>query len=356
MAPLFTLVNIKLAYVPFMKTITRSQITLVTITCLIVLAFIKVMFSDDKTAAGDVIGSEHVAQAYEEGSYPAQSSEIQNTVRIKKNAVAELSSASICGDGCQDQISKSLASNGLLSEDMIARIRENPAAFAEKLTTTPKTLSDLLSTLKADEEEDNGTQSAALAILKALSDEDKLSLAKMLTSYDHDQDRIIMGLELLELSLETQTGSIQTLNKVLETEGDPSVLSKAITITTNLPEGTEVQNTLHALTKIIQYNSSDHISGAALLAKVNLASNSNDLYDDISASLASFSSDKTEMGLTALQTALSRDDAAFASEGGWWYDDLYLRESVRDIAHNQEVSEETRSRANHLLNSYFSDD
>ena len=337
-----------------MKTITRSQITLVTITCLIVLAFIKVMFSDDKTAAGDVIGSEHVAQAYEEGSYPAQSSEIQNTVRIKKNAVAELSSASICGDGCQDQISKSLASNGLLSEDMIARIRENPAALAEKLTTTPKTLSDLLSTLKADEEDDNGTQSAALAILKALSDEDKLSLAKMLTSYDHDQDRI-MGLELLELSLETQTGSIQTLNKVLETEGDPSVLSKAITITSNLPEGTKVQGTLHALTKIIQYNRSDHVSGAALLAKVSIAPSSDIVYEDIVASLTSFSNDKTAVGLTALQTALSRDDTAFASEGGW-YDDLSLRETVRDIAHNQEVSEETRSRANHLLNSYFSDD
>ena len=84
---------------------------------------------------------------------------------------------------------------------------------------------------------------AALAILKALSDQDKLNLANILTSYEGDQDRIT-GLELLELSLETQTGSIQTLNNVLETEGDPSVLSKAISITSNLPEDTDVQDTL----------------------------------------------------------------------------------------------------------------
>ena len=109
------------------------------------------------------------------------------------------------------------------------------------------------------------------------------------------------------------------------------------------------------MTKIIQYNANDHLSGSALLAKVNIAPNSGLVYEDISASLASTSNDKTAVGLTALQTALSRDDSVFASEGRW-YDDLSLRESVRAIAQNQQLSEETRSQATQLLNSYFSDD
>ena len=155
--------------------------------------------------------------------------------------------------------------------------------------------------------------------------------------------------------METQPDSIQTLNNVLDTEGDPSVLSKAISITSNLPEATEVQGTVQALTKIIRYNPSDHLSGTALLAKVSIASNSSDVYEDISTSLASISNDKNEFGVTALQTALQRADAAFTSEDRW-YDDLSLRESVQAIAQNQEVSEETRSQAYQLLNSYFSDD
>jgi len=280
--------------------------------------------------------------------------QIRVTRRIESQKKGDVFVDDICDDICRDDISQSLGSDGLLSADMIARIRENPAAFAEKLSSAPKTLSDLFMTLKDDEEDDNGTQFAALAVLQVLSGEDKLTLAKTLTTLNRNQDRI-MGLELLEKTMETQTGSIQTLNKLLETEDNPSVLSKAIRITSNLPEGTEVQGALQALTKIIQYNSNDHVSGAALLAKVSIAPSSDIVYEDIVASLTSFSNDKTAVGLTALQTALSRDDTAFASEGGW-YDDLSLRESVRDIAHNQEVSEETRSRANHLLNSYFSDD
>jgi len=280
--------------------------------------------------------------------------QIRVTRRIESQKKGDVFVDDICDDICRDDISQSLGSDGLLSADMIARIRENPAAFAEKLSSAPKTLSDLFMTLKDDEEDDNGTQFAALAVLQVLSGEDKLTLAKTLTTLNRNQDRI-MGLELLEKTMETQTGSIQTLNKLLENEGDPSVLSKAIRITSNLPEGTEVQGALQALTKIIQYNSNDHVSGAALLAKVSIAPSSDIVYEDIVASLTSFSNDKTAVGLTALQTALSRDDTAFASEGEW-YDDLSLRESVRAIAKNQQLSEETRSRANHLLNSYFSDD
>ena len=337
-----------------MKSLSRLEIILIALIGLILLAFIKLNMGDDKTATHDVIGSEHVTKAHELGSYPAQNTQVQKTLRPKPNAVTDIANDLMCDESCKDQISNALASNGLLSADMIARIRENPGAFSKELMNAPAIISPLLATLKADEEDDNGTQNAALAILKALSDQDKLNLANILTSYEGDQDRIT-GLELLELSLETQTGSIQTLNNVLETEGDPSVLSKAISITSNLPEDTDVQDTLQALTKIIQYNPSDHISGSALLAKVNLAPNSDSVYEDISASLASISNDKTATGLTALQTALSRDDSKFASEGRW-YDDLSLRENVRAIAQNQELSEEIRSEANHLLNSYFSDD
>ena len=337
-----------------MKSLSRLEIILVAITCLILLTFIKLNMGDDKTATHDVIGSEHVTKAHELGSYPAQNTQVQKTLRPKPNAVTDIANDLMCDESCKDQISNALASNGLLSADMIARIRENPGAFSKELMNAPAIISPLLATLKADEEDDNCTQNATLAILKALSDQDKLDLANILTSYEADQDRI-MGLELLELSLETQTGSIQTLNKVLETEGDNSVLSKAIRITSNLPEDTDVQNTLQALKKIIQYNPSDHISGSALLAKVNLAPDSNSVYEDISASLESISSDKAEIGLTALETAFNRDGTEFTSVNKW-YEDISLRESVRSIAQNQDLSEDIRSHAYHILNSYFIDD
>lgn len=263
-------------------------------------------------------------------------------------------SSSICDNECQDDISESLVTDSLLSEDMIARILENPAGFAQNLSHAPEIVSRLFATLKADEEKDNGTQNAALVLLEALSNPEKFALAQVLTSNARDQDRIV-GLELLELSLETEKGSIQTLNKVLANEGSPSVLSKAINIASNLPKETGSQGTLDALTKIIRFNASDHFSGPALLAKVNIAPNANTVYEDISASLANISNDENAFGLTALQMALQRDGVGFGAEGRW-YDDLSLRESVLAIAQNKDLSEDTRSQANKLLNSYFSDD
>jgi len=338
-----------------MKKLSGLELILGTAIFLILFVLIKDVMGHNNSKTQTQTGISHETYKVEAGPETHVSdTQIRVTRRIESQKKGDVFVDDICDDICRDDISQSLGSDGLLSADMIARIRENPAAFAEKLSSAPKTLSDLFMTLKDDEEDDNGTQFAALAVLQVLSGEDKLTLAKTLTTLNRNQDRI-MGLELLEKTMETQTGSIQTLNKLLETEDNPSVLSKAIRITSNLPEGTEVQGALQALTKIIQYNSNDHVSGAALLAKVSIAPSSDIVYEDIVASLTSFSNDKTAVGLTALQTALSRDDTAFASEGGW-YDDLSLRESVRYIAHNQEVSEETRSRANHLLNSYFSDD
>ena len=262
--------------------------------------------------------------------------------------------SSICDNDCQDNISKSLLKDGLLSENMIARILDNPAAFAKNLSRAPEIVSPLLATLKADEEKDNGTQNAALAILAALSDQDKLVLAKRLTSNAHNQDRLV-GLELMELSSQTQTDFIPTLNKILENESNPTVLSKAINIASNLPKETELRDTMQALTKIIQSNKSDHLSGTALLAKVKIAPSIQDVYTDISASLSNFSNDKSAFGLQALEAALQRNAGELDSEARW-YNDLSLRESVRAIAQNQELNQRTRSQANQLLNSYFSDD
>ena len=165
-----------------MKSLSRLEIILVAITCLILLTFIKLNMGDDKTATHDVIGSEHVTKAHELGSYPAQNTQVQKTLRPKPNAVTDIANDLMCDESCKDQISNALASNGLLSADMIARIRENPGAFSKELMNAPAIISPLLATLKADEEDDNGTQNAALAILKALSDQDKLNLCLLYTS------------------------------------------------------------------------------------------------------------------------------------------------------------------------------
>ncbi|MEP6343161.1 MAG: hypothetical protein ABJ275_07580 [Maricaulaceae bacterium] len=337
-----------------MKNISRLEIIFIAISCLIVLAFIKMNVFDDKTDPHDIIKPHNESHELERDSYSTQNIDTQKPNQKKPKEISEISNDLICDNYCQDDISKSLVTSGLLTTDMIARIRENPIEFAKQLAMTPEILSRLLATLKADEEKDNGTQNAALAILNALPDQDKLALAKILTSHERDQERIV-GLELLELSLETQTGSIQTLNKILENEGDLAVLSKAINIASNLPKETELQDTLNALTNLIRYNSSDHVSGIALLAKVNIVPSASIAYKDISDSLASISSDKNAFGLTALETALQRGNAKFALEESW-YDDLSLRESVRAMVQNQDLSEDTRAEANHLLNSYFSDD
>ena len=338
-----------------MKKLSRLELILAAAICLILFVFIKgnIGNNNEKSQAHNVTHNDayQASSASRNNALDSQTRPTRITQTQKNN---ETLNTLICDKNCQDDISKSLVTEGLLSPDMIARIRENPKAFAEKLSNTPEILSDLLLTLKADEEDDNGTQNAALAVLQALSDEDKLALAKTLTTLARDQDRIV-GLELLELSLETQAGSVETLNGVLENEAHPSVLAKAINIASNLPKETEVQGTLHALTEIIHSSSSDHFSGTALLAKINIAPSPDSVYEDISASLASFSDDKTAFGLTALQTALQRDDSEFGSEGRW-YDDLSLRKSVRAIAQNQDVNEDTRAQAQHLLNSYFSDD
>ena len=337
-----------------MKNISRLEIILVTIMGLMVFAFMKVNFSGDKTRAHKVTDYQNETQGLKQGSYLAPNTQIQKTTRIEEGENADISSDLICDEFCQGEISKSLTADGLLTTDMIAFIGKNPASFAKQLSKNPEILSHLFSTLKADEEDDNGTQNAALAVFEALSDEDKYIIGRTLTSKENYQDRMV-GLDLLEASLETQAGSVQTLNQLLLGERKPSVLSRAINIASTLPNTAEVDGTMQALTEIIRYNSNDHFSGAALLAKINIAPNSNDVYDDISASLASFSEDKNAAGVTALQLALQRYGPEFETAGGW-YDDLSLHESVLVIAQSNNASVETRSQAYELLNFYFGDD
>ena len=127
-----------------MKSLSRLEIILIALIGLILLAFIKLNMGDDKTATHDVIGSEHVTKTHDPGSYPAQNTQVQKTVRPKPNAVTDISNDLMCDESCKDQISNALASNGLLSADMIARIRENPGAFSKELMNAPAIISPLL--------------------------------------------------------------------------------------------------------------------------------------------------------------------------------------------------------------------
>ena len=259
-----------------------------------------------------------------------------------------------CDKVCENEIFQSLSGGGLLTADMIELIGKDPDVFAKALSNKPEILSLLFGTLKADEDEDNGTQNAAFAIYQALSDEDKFTIGQTLVSNERYQDRMV-GLELLGSSLETQASSVQALNQILVVERNPRVLSRAINIASNLPESTDRKGTIDALTEIIHLSSSDHFSGTALLAKVNIAPRRENVYTDISASLASGSVDKNAFGLVALEKSLIRYEAEFQAAGAW-YDDRDLRSNVRRIAQNENANLEARALANRLLNSYFSDE
>ena len=148
-----------------MKNILRLILILSTLTSLILIVFLRILISDiDEEVINPEIAQKEAIDMKLSSVQSYTHSQTQKTILTQNNSRNAVSNGSLCGDDCQGKISKSLTKDGLLTPDMIALIRKNPAAFAEQLSNTPVILSRLLTTLKADEEDDNGTQGAALAI------------------------------------------------------------------------------------------------------------------------------------------------------------------------------------------------
>jgi len=256
-----------------------------------------------------------------------------------------------CDQSCQNIVLEQLSLSGTLSADHAAIIFQNPDEFAQLLKDQPVELASLLASLQKDEDQDNGTQSAAYAVLEALPLTDKAEVGGELAVSKAAQERLI-GLKLIAPTLDNNSKTIDAFNRLLTKEEDPRVLSVAINIASTLPRENDVEETLDALTSIILFNDNDHFSGSALMAKTKIAPSASLVREDVLDAVYSHSTDKQSFGLRAFETAMQRFDDELESNGNW-YTDEKMRAAITSLANDNSTSSRVRTEAHRLRERYF---
>jgi len=342
-----------------MKNVSRLEFILIGLIGLIGFAFFSVVITHSDT--GPEAGNSHTDPTYdlaqsEENhtigadrvmTYDPSKTKAQSKGDIARKPITKLN----CDAVCLKDLSEALTKNGKISSDMMTLILENPGGFAQYLKSMPDQISPLLTSLKSDEGNENYTRRAARAVFDALSDSEKQSLANALLIKDKPQHRLV-GLELIANSVGTQPNSVKTLNRIIGHETNALVLTRAINLSATLPNETDLSETLSALSEIINHNPNDQFVGNALIAKVSLSQTAEPVYQDIVASLTSFSSQKNASALSALEFAMDKYHVEFEETGGW-RNDATIRRAVLGLSENEDISEDTRFQALKLRALYF---
>ena len=226
-----------------------------------------------------------------------------------KIETAALRQSQNCPQTCQLRIMDHLQTGQLLSASDIKLIIQNADIFAAQLAQEPVLLTDLLSTLNDEDDDNIEVQPAALAVRQALSDIDRQTVSALLLSSQDPSARLI-GLDIIDQNGPSATlDTAAQLKRFIAAESDPKVLVKTIQLIENQGKaGDNIQSVAAALDTIIQSEHSDFISGTALMAKIKLLPFEQQTQRDVNRALTSPSAKMQRYGLEALTVVRGSED------------------------------------------------
>lgn len=253
-----------------------------------------------------------------------------------------------CSSQCQQSILTKLWNGDNLTAEDVKGIEEAPKFFALLLRDKPDEMSSLMMTFSHDEENENAdTQKVAYLIYSALSTHEKAEIATNLAERGSVNERSA-ALKLFGPALSDESINIDAFNHILEEEIDLRILEKAINLSSRVSGLENSARTLQALTTVIENDHSEHTSGMALLAKSKLALSPTDVREDILDAINSYSSDKKEFGLLAIETTLQRH-----KENLEYSDSFDFQSSIETIVNDPQVASNIKDTAQRLLDEYF---
>ena len=257
-----------------------------------------------------------------------------------------------CDSTCRNTLRRKLKAGTSLTSEEAAAIRDNAHSIAKLLASSPLELANLAQSLQQNEENDNGTQAAAYAVLSALDNSQKTKIATQLLATSNQEHRVV-GIQLLAPSINNDANAAYELGQILTRDTDPNVLTTAINVASRVDSSAATTQTIiSSLTSVINGASPSSVKGSALLAKAKLVQSEQDVRDDVFRLLDSSSAQSQQFSLRAFSTIVERQARENTLENDW-SEDAEFRETITSIANNVDADFGARLEAMQLMKQYF---
>ncbi len=283
-------------------------------------------------------------------TYPAKDTSLQ-TKRIDRTPQEPtISITKACEKRCLNLIFK-LETGEKLSAQDIAFIIKNASVFANSLASEPDAMANLLTALQGEETNKVNQHDAAYAIVDALSLEQKVSVASLISTSIDPNDRV-SALKLLQSGIKNDEQAVDVFLSILTDEYDTRVKVMAINMTRQISGEHNQEKTRQVLDNIIQSTYSSYTSGEALIAKILISPSSSFVAQDINDFVSNDSVELQEYGLQAIETSMERYNAEFDA-GHNQQERESIQASVQAITRDEYVSTDIRNQAQDILERFF---
>jgi hypothetical protein len=265
---------------------------------------------------------------------------------VPKNEIKTVECEGFCGE----QFVEALEVGYDFTEEEIELIEQNPQLFAEGLKASPEAIEDLLSSVFADEDDEQIQQKQHVAhiISNALSSEDKAILGDQLAASDVGAERRA-ALKLFSNELKNSEADLTGFLSILESESDPRILLQAINMSKAVSGSENKQRAVVALNQGISGNYSDYAIGRAIIAMAELNVPAPEVNQQILNGIQGYSDEIRSSALEALSITLDNrlSDGDTSSLSDVDYDMVF---AIQQIVDDPYADQPVRNRAISVLN------
>lgn len=253
-----------------------------------------------------------------------------------------------CLDDCLTNLTEQLVSGAYIDGSDLQLASDNAQRLANYLVSNPNQLLNFEAAL--DTLNNPQDREVLLFVISKLPKEQLLQSAQRLT-YSHAPEDRIAGLSLLEASIGSDTHIAYELNTLIYNETDNDVLMRAFKVIDGLSPDEIDTATLTKLSTLIENGETEKIKSAALMAKISVTKNDEEIRANVSNVLEAQSNNMKLVGLQALDTILARQK--YKPEHGNWEQDTEFETQVSNIANDITAQPKLRIEALNLLNRHY---
>lgn len=248
-----------------------------------------------------------------------------------------------------------IAGGYALSENQVTTIEQMPQPFASELIKAPESLAKLLSSYFHDEDEHQLQlqQRAAQVIYASLSNSQKQTLGNYLATSEIDLERKV-ALKLLSSQLHNNEARLDGFYLILQREPSPRILSQAINLSRSVSGIANKQKTLEALAQGIATSYSEYTTGQAFVAMAQLDLQADLVDSQVISGLRSYSKQIRASALRATDIILKNQITRIGYQRNMQENQEYLF-VIQSIIDDPFADANHQNQAHLLIDRYFSE-